>query len=344
VSVADSVWNESAWWSGVARLALSPASMAYRGVTSLRNALYDRGTFPAHGTEIPVLSVGNLAVGGTGKTPVSAWMAARARERGARPAIVMRGYGDDEHRVHALVNPDVPVIVSADRVAGVRNAIALGCDMAIMDDAFQHRRLARLEDVVLVSADRWHEPIRLLPTGPWRETPAALSRASLIVVTRKAAAANAARHLMERLSRLTKSGQGAVAALELEALHNAVTGTVRPLSDIAGSSVLAIAGLADPESFARQLRGVASRVVLRNFPDHYVYHSSDIAQLAGEGRGFDHALCTMKDAVKLGPRWPREAPPLWYVSLRCEIEVGRAEVSALLDRVLAARTHTQTGA
>jgi tetraacyldisaccharide 4'-kinase len=149
---------------------------------------------------------------------------------------------------------------------------------------------------------------------------------------------------MERLSRLTKSGQGAVAALELEALHNAVTGTVRPLSDIAGSSVLAIAGLADPESFARQMRGVASRVVYGTSPTttstiRPTSHSSRV-----KGVAFDHALCTMKDAVKLGPRWPREAPPLWYVSLRCEIEVGRAEVSALLDRVLAARTHTQTGA
>jgi tetraacyldisaccharide 4'-kinase len=142
VSVADSVWNDSAWWSGVARLALSPASVAYRGVTSLRNALYDRGTFPAHGAEIPVLSVGNpRGWRHRGRRRFPPGWQARVRERGARPAIVMRGYGDDEHRVHALVNPDVPVIVSADRVAGVRNAIALGCDVAIMDDAFQHRRL-----------------------------------------------------------------------------------------------------------------------------------------------------------------------------------------------------------
>jgi tetraacyldisaccharide 4'-kinase len=142
---------------------------------------------------------------------------------------------------------------------------------------------------------------------------------------------------MERLSRLTRTGQGAVAALELESLRNAVTEAVRPLSDIAGASVLAIAGIGDPESFARQLQHAGSRVVLRNFPDHHVYHASDIAQLAREGGAFDHMLCTLKDAVKLGPRWPREAPPLWYVSLRCEIEVGGAEVSAVLDRVLAAR-------
>jgi tetraacyldisaccharide 4'-kinase len=234
--------------------------MAYRGATWLRNTLYSRGTLPAAQLAIPVVSIGNLAVGGTGKTPVAAWVASQLRERGARPGIVMRGYGDDEHRVHTLMNPDVPVVVSADRVAGVRSAMTLGCDVAILDDAFQHRRLARLEDVVLVSADRWHEPIRLLPSGPWREGPAALSRASLVLVTRKAADANAARLLMERLARLTRTGQGAVAALELEALCNAVTGVVRPLSDIAGASVLAIAGIGDPESFARQLRSAGSRV------------------------------------------------------------------------------------
>ena len=334
---AEEVWNSPAGWAVVTRAALAPASIAYRGATWLRNALYSRGTLPAAQPAIPVVSIGNLAVGGTGKTPVAAWMAGQLRERGARPAIVMRGYGDDEHRVHTLVNPDVPVVVSADRVAGVRNAVALGCDVAILDDAFQHRRLARLEDIVLVSADRWHEPIRLLPSGPWREGPRALSRASLVLVTRKAADSKAALGLMERLARLTRTGKGAVAALELESLRNVVTGAARPLSDIAGASVLAIAGIGDPESFARQLERAGSRVVLRNFPDHHVYHSPDIAQLAEEGGAFDHMLCTLKDAVKLGPRWPREAPPLWYVSLRCEIEVGRAEVSAVLDRVLAAR-------
>ncbi len=280
---ADAVWNSPAGWAVVARAALAPASMAYRGATWLRNTLYSRGTLPAAPAAIPVVSIGNLAVGGTGKTPVAAWMATQLRERGARPAIVMRGYGDDEHRVHTLVNPDVPVVVSADRVAGVRSAAHLGSDVAILDDAFQHRRLARLEDVVLVSADRWHEPIRLLPSGPWREGPAALSRASLVIVTRKAAAANTACLLMERLARLTRTGQGAVAALELEALCNAVTGVVRPLSDIAGASVLAIAGIGDPESFASQLRSAGARVVLRDFPDHHVYDSPDIAQLAGEG-------------------------------------------------------------
>jgi len=335
--IAEATWNSQTGWAALARAVLAPASMAYHAVTSARNALYDRGTLSVARTAIPVVSIGNLAVGGTGKTPVAAWMASQLRSRGARPAIVMRGYGDDEPLVHRLLNPELPVIVNADRVAAVREAAASGCDVAILDDAFQHRRIARMEDVVLVSADRWREPVRLLPSGPWREPPASLSRATMVMVTRKAADRADAHALMRRLAPLTGTGAGAVALLELDALHDAVTGAVRPLSDIRGTAVLVAAGIGDPDSLAAQLQLAGARVEMRGFPDHHVYDSSDIARLAREASGVDHMLCTLKDGVKLGPRWPREAPTLWYVSLRCRIEVGGAEVAALLDRVSAAR-------
>ena len=337
---AHAIWNSPAAWAAMARSGLLPASMAYRGVTAMRNALYDRGTLSVARSSIPVVSIGNLAVGGTGKTPVAAWMASQLAARGARPAIVMRGYGDDEPRVHALMNPGIPVVVNADRIAAVRDAGAAGCDVAILDDGFQHRRIARLEDVVLVSADRWREPVRLLPAGPWREAPSALARATMVMVTRKAGDRAEAHALMQRLAPLTSTGAGAVAVLELDALHDAVTGALRPLSDIRGTTVLVAAGIGDPDSLAAQLRIEGARVEMRSFPDHHVYDSSDIARLAREASGVDHMLCTLKDGVKLGPRWPREAPTLWYVSLRCRIEVGGAEVSALLDRVNAAR-HSQ---
>ena len=306
----------------------------------MRNTLYERDVLRTERSPIPVVSVGNLAVGGTGKTPMSAWLAGELLTRGASPAIVMRGYGDDEPDVHRLINPGVPVVVNADRVAAVHDAARQRCDVAILDDGFQHRRLARQEDIVLVSSDRWHEPIRLLPAGPWREPPSALSRASLVIVTRKAAEADSAHSLMQRLSKLTRSGKGAVATLSLDSLHDAVSGEVRPLSGLTGRRVLAVAGIADPDSFVRQLQGAGAIVKLRGFPDHHVYQTTDIAQLVRDAGAFDHIICTLKDAVKLGSRWPREGPPLWYVSLRCEIEVGGADVSAMLDRVLAARpTH-----
>lgn len=335
--IVESLWHGDAAPAAVARAVLAPASVVYRVITVARNGLYDRGLLPIARTPIPVVSIGNLAVGGTGKTPFAAWLVHAFRERGARPALVLRGYGGDEPRVHALLNPDVPVFVNADRGRGVQDAASGGCDLAVLDDAFQHRRVARLEDVVLVSAERWREPIRLLPSGPWREAPSALSRASLVIVTRKAAGREPAASLMRRLSAYTRTGAGSVAALQLDSLHHVVTGTMHPLSMISGRNVLAVAGVGDPTSFAGQLRQVGARVTLRPYPDHHAFDASDVARLAKDAGTFEHILCTLKDAVKLGPRWPREAPPLWYVSLRCEVEVGGAEVSALIDRVLAAR-------
>ena len=338
MKIATALWRDVSGWAPIARAALAPASLLYRAATKARNVLYDRGTLSIVTPDVPTISIGNLSVGGTGKTPVAAWMVSALKARGGRPAIVMRGYGADEPRVHQLINDDVPVIVNPDRAAGVREAVSAGADVVVLDDAFQHRRLSRLEDVVLVSADQWREPIRLLPAGPWREMPSALSRASLVMITRKAMDGPQAESLLARLAPLTRTGRGAVASLELGDLVNVVTGEARPLSDMRGTRVLAAAGIGDPDSFAEQLRGAGAHAELRSFPDHHVYDLPDIERLARDARAFDHAVCTLKDAVKLGPRWPREAPPLWYVSLRCGIEVGVADVTAMLDRVLSART------
>jgi tetraacyldisaccharide 4'-kinase len=338
MKVASAVWNSDASWAILARGLLAPASAVYRGATALRNSLYDRGMFTVERSAIPAVSVGNLAVGGTGKTPVAAWIAGELRNRGARPAVVLRGYGDDEPRVHSLLNPDIAVFANADRVAGVSDAARAGADVAVLDDAFQHRRIARVEDIVLVSADGWREPVRLLPSGPWRESPVALERASFLLVTRKAVGADDARSLLQQLLPLTRTRWGAVAELALTEPRDAVTGATRTLSELRGTRVLVIAGVGDPASLASQLQRTGADVEMRVFPDHHSYDSPDIARLADEARAFDHTICTLKDAVKLGPQWPRQAPSLWYVSLRCGIESGSTDVSAMFDRVLAARS------
>jgi tetraacyldisaccharide 4'-kinase len=338
MKLANAVWGSDASWAMIARGLLAPAALLYRGATALRNSLYDRGTLTVERSAIPAVSVGNLAVGGTGKTPVAAWIASELKNRGARPAVVLRGYGDDEPRVHAMLNPDIAVITNADRIAGVNDAARAGADVAVLDDAFQHRRIARVEDIVLVSADRWREPVRLLPAGPWRESPGALARASFLIVTRKAAGADDARSLLQRLLPVTRRGWGAVAELALTELRHAVTGAAQTLSAMRGRRVLVISGIADPSSLATQLKRIGADLEMRVFPDHHSYDTTDIIRLADEARTFDYTVCTLKDAVKLGPQWPREAPSLWYVSLRCGIEYGSADVSAMFDRVLEARS------
>ena len=183
--VVERLWYDEGVVARLGRAFLVPAERAYATVVSRRNAAFDAQ--PTRRGVLPALSVGNVTVGGTGKTPVAAWCAGRLRALGGRPAIVLRGYGDDEWRVHALLNPGASVIVTPDRNAGVVIARTRGSDCVVLDDAFQHRRAPRVGDIALVSADRWLETARLLPAGPYREPLTALRRADVIAITIKAA-------------------------------------------------------------------------------------------------------------------------------------------------------------
>src|SRR6476620_10909394 len=201
MSVLERLWFDESLLARSARLVLAPPSWLYASIVRMRGALLDRDLLlPVHGAAVPVLSIGNLSVGGTGKTPLAAWAAERVRAAGAKPAVLLRGYGGDEPLVHATLNPDIPVIADPDRVAGARKALAAGSDCAILDDGFQHRRLARIADWVLVSAEQPPERARLLPAGPWREAPTALRRATVAIVTRKSASLEVASAVAARLS------------------------------------------------------------------------------------------------------------------------------------------------
>src|SRR4051812_46970228 len=166
MSVLERVWYGDSPGAKLGRAALWPAEHLYAAAVRLRGAMYDRGLLGITEAPVPVLSVGNLTVGGTGKTPVAAWAVARLRERGAHPAVVLRGYGDDEPLVHERLNPGTTVVRDADRVRGSRTAHAIGADCVVLDDAFQHRRIARTADWVLVSAERVARTTHVLPAGP----------------------------------------------------------------------------------------------------------------------------------------------------------------------------------
>lgn len=339
VNVVERIWHGSDALSRIARLALVPAAGVYAGIVAARGLLYDAGVLPARRTVLPALSVGNLSVGGTGKTPVSAFIAARLRDRGGRPAIVLRGYGGDEPLVHATLNPDIPVVVSPDRVAGVARARVLGADVAVLDDAFQHRRADRWGDVVLVSADSWSAKQRLLPAGPWREPVRGLRRAALTIVTRKAASNEEARRVVAALRATVPTLATAVVWLAPGELRDARGPESRPLAAVAGKRLHIIAAIGDPGAFIRQLEQAgASTVTSSVFPDHHDFTASDASRIALETAGADLVVCTLKDAVKLAPHWPAEAARLWYVSQHVIVEVGLESLDLLLDGLLAARS------
>ena len=335
MSALERIWYDADFWARAARAALSPASWLYGAGVQMRGWRFDHAT--EQPSPLPALSLGNLTVGGTGKTPVAAWAAAALRARGATPAIVMRGYGDDEPLVHARLNPGIPVIIDADRVRGAADARDAGADCVILDDGFQHRRIGRVSDWVLVAAERWRDDLRLLPAGPLREPVAALGRADIIMVTRKSASGEAAEAIATRLGVRFPHLGVATCHLALDALVDARTGERRPLTWLAGRRVAAAAAIGAPAAFFAQLELAGARVQPHAFRDHHAFNAGDVARLAATAALREGLVCTLKDAVKLAPLWPAIAAPLWYVSQIAVIERGHAELDRALEAVLAAR-------
>jgi tetraacyldisaccharide 4'-kinase len=334
----ERLWFDDSLVGRLARAALTPPAMVYGAVIRVRGALYDRGVLRSHASPLPVLSLGNLSVGGTGKTPMAAWAAARLRDAGARPAILLRGYGGDETLVHARLNPGVTVIANADRVAGVAAARAAGADCVILDDGFQHRRLRRTADWVLVAAEQRAHTHRLLPAGPLREPMTALSRAHLVIVTRKSASPEQADAVARELHARAPDAAVAICHLAPAGLVNAIDGSEHPLELLRGARVLAVAAIGAPDAFFAQVRetgvGELRTVSMR---DHHEFTVADVNRLANDARGMVGVVCTLKDAVKLAALWSVSAPPLWYVSQRAEIERGAQLLDASLATILSAR-------
>lgn len=324
-------------WAGRGRKArairslLTPFAWVYGAAVAGRGKLYDWGVFRATEFSVPVLSVGNLSVGGTGKTPVSAWLAGRLKEKGITPAVVLRGYGGDEVIVHQRLNEGVPVIASPDRVRGIREAIAQGADVVILDDAFQHRRARRDVDLLLVSADAWAGKPRLLPAGPWREPLRAAKRATLIVITRKTVDKSVVADVTRALANAAPRAPVASVYLGPGELRSTATGQAMPLQAIHGADLTAIAAIAQPESFFKQLTELGAVVRPRSYPDHHAFTKEEAHRIASEASESDFVVCTLKDAVKLESLWPAEAGSLWYVSQRLRIEDGKEHFDRLLD-------------
>lgn len=201
---------ERRWQQGAVRgsgrlldAALVPAELAYRAAVACYHRAYDAGWRTAEAVGVPVLSVGNVMVGGTGKTPVAAWLVDELRRRGAHPAILHGGYSADEPRLHRQWHPGVRVISERDRTAAAQRALAAGATVLVLDDGFQHRRLARDVDLVLIPAEHWTPTPRLLPRGPWREPLRALARAHVIAVVRKTADVDTAKRVSAEVAALT---------------------------------------------------------------------------------------------------------------------------------------------
>lgn len=295
----------------VARAALAALAVPYAAAVACRNAAYDRGLLAVAQGPIPVVSVGNLTLGGTGKTPLVAWLARRLADRGLRPAVVSRGYGaargqeSDEAAELGVLLPAVPHVADRDRIAGVRTAAAGGADVAVLDDGFQHRRLARDLDIVAVDATDPCGGGRLFPRGLLREPVAGLARAQAVVLTRATAVDARRRDAIRR--ELAGGTRGRLPPVWIEATHRpvglrAASGTTQPLERLAEARVAAFAGIGNPAAFRATLAGLGGDLVgFRPFPDHHRYTPADLDALRdwAAGLGADLVVTTLKDLVKV---------------------------------------------
>lgn len=328
----ERLWYGDSALDRAGRAVLTPLEIVFRGASQLRSTLYDAGVLRSTPAPVPVISVGNLTVGGTGKTPVAAWIVYRLRSAGMSPAIVMRGYGGDEPMVHGRLNPGTPVIVSADRNAGIRDAVDAGADVVVLDDAFQHRRASRDVDVVLISADDWTGRKRLLPSGPFREPFGAIARASCVLVTCKVASDANVERVKEAVHASAANLPLAVVRLEPESIVSR-DGTHAPLASLKGKHVVAVSAVGNNAAFFRQLALSGAAVTAVAFPDHHSFSRGDVTALRAAATGADYIVCTLKDAVKLEGLWPADDSRLWYVSLAVNVEHGETVIDEMLERL-----------
>jgi tetraacyldisaccharide 4'-kinase len=329
------------------RLGLLPASWFYGLAVRLRNAAYTSGWVRSTRADAAVFSVGNLTAGGTGKTPFVEYLAGFLRERGWLVAVLSRGYGGDEALLLEENLPDVPHLQGPDRAALAAVAVEeLESEVLVLDDGFQHRRLARDLDVVLLDATCPWGFGHLLPRGLLREPASGLRRADAVVLTRCDQATPADLEALRR--RVAKLAQGVVVAETVHEPLALLQGSDASTSSQAlrGQAVAAVCGIGNPEAFRRTLAGLGANLVdFRVYPDHHAYTRPDVEELRDWARSLPEdsvVVTTQKDMVKLrlaelGGR------PLFALRVGMAFRSGQNELEELLDGVLRRREEVKEG-
>jgi tetraacyldisaccharide 4'-kinase len=321
------------WWAGgggrwgrLLRLLAWPLEYGFKTGTGLRNRLYDRGVLPLQMAPIPVISVGNLTVGGSGKTPFSAWLVHELRSRGQKPALVARGYGQDEMVLHRRWNPDCLVLAQEDRAYGAWKASKKGASVVVLDDGFQHRRLGRDLDIVLV-ASTTPRKARRLPRGPFREDFSAVTRAGIVVLTQKGK--NDSTLEMEMLLDPFLREPPVKVCFCPKGWMDLTGGP----SEAPEGDYLAVCGIGEPDGFSRTLMETTGRPgELLTFPDHHDYTWANVIEIQNRLRGRT-LVTTEKDAVKLHA-FRENLPGLRVLHLRLEFLEGEERLWRHIQGVL----------
>lgn len=322
---------------------LALAALPYAGSMMLRNRLYDLGWFKSHAAKVPVVSVGNLTLGGTGKTPAVEYLARFYRDRDVQVGILSRGYGtqagrNDEALVLEENLPDVPHLQGRDRVALAQTAAEeLESELLLLDDGFQHRRLRRDLDVVLLDATNPWGHGRVFPRGTLREPGSGLKRAGAVLLTRcdQVPSATVASLRQEVENRLP--GKPLVETRHAPTQLINADGSELSLEMLHGQPVAALCALGNPAAFVATLRSQGANLVAeRFFPDHHAYTKADVDDLAKWAATLPPAcwiVTSQKDLVKLRiSRLGRM--PVWAVRIAIEPLSDPAALHELLNSLI----------
>jgi tetraacyldisaccharide 4'-kinase len=346
--------------------ALGALSLLHKALIYLRNIAYERGLLPQVKLSNPVISVGNLTLGGTGKTSCVEWLSDKLISQKKHVAILSRGYGNSCRKSYRLTFangeffcngesvapyklPDEPMLLAmhlekASVLVGRQREKTGWCaieecraDVLILDDGFQYRRLSRDLEVVLVSADMPFCGWPIFPRGPMREPISSISRADIVVVTKADQFPDSVVALKENLARINPKAVFATAAHEAFVLKEIPSGKLLGLESLSNMKVSLLSSIGDPSSFEESVRRLGSAIISHSiFPDHYRYNEKDIKQVFGNAKKLsaDAIITTEKDLMRLGHLIANEASletPIFVLEVSMRMLTGENDVDNRLN-------------
>lgn len=329
--------------ASLTRGALRVVEVPYSLVVRFRNHRYNVGRTSVHHVNAPVICVGNITLGGTGKTPMVKWLARKLENLGARVAIVSRGYGaaageqNDEARELAEALPNVPHLQNRDRSAAARKVIEkFDPSVILLDDGFRHRRLARDLDIVLLDALEPFGFEHVFPRGTLREPLGGLARADVICLSRADTLSAADREaIRSRVAKLAPKAAWCECAHAASHLVNA-SGERRPLDSLAGQRIAAFCAIGNPSGFVRTLTALKHKdLSTREFDDHHIYTADELADVGKNAAAWGaHAIvCTQKDLVKVQQDRLGDLP-LWAIAIEMQFLSGQEALETLVESVV----------
>jgi tetraacyldisaccharide 4'-kinase len=344
--------QNNSFGASILRLLLATAAIGYSLVVWMRNFLYSKGLLKVHHVDAAVFCVGNITVGGTGKTPLVVWLC-NLLTQNHKCAILTRGYkakvqGDKDFKDEIVILAEsclnTEIIVNPDRVAGATEAInKYAAKVLIMDDGFQHRRLARDLDIVAIDATRPFGYGKLLPAGFLREPVSSLKRAGAVIITRCDQVAETQLSELEKKLRAINPDMVIAKSIHAPAYVKSKDNKENSIEWLKGKKVFAFCGIGNPGAFFNTIKDIGAELIGSNaFDDHYHYTDACLTEISdqAEESGADLILTTQKDWTKVISNTEfsisesKKYPPFAYLAVEIKFLSGEDKLTVLIKDIL----------